>query len=184
MTPKRRQICRPLARGSKSAFVRRCLKDGSFKKAITKGICTSLRREIALLTSDDVTSILRSKSSKTLNEFTWDSLLAEVRTVAPTLLSILQGCCKTRKLRKNQDAIVGVLVAILCKHRRSTASLVQRLTSLILYSGHASKKVYSCLYGLISLNIVIQVIIIIMTSRYLLASRRLDYAFHIEQLSS
>jgi hypothetical protein len=142
MTPRRRRICRLLARGSKSAFTRGCLKDGSFKKAITKGICTSLRREIALLTSDDVTSILLSKSSKVLNEFTWDGLLTEVKRVSPTLLSILQGCCKTKNLRKNQDAIVGILVAILCKHRRSTASLVQRLVSLILYSGHTSKKVY------------------------------------------
>ena len=107
VTPRCRLICQPLARGSTSAFVRRCLQDGSFKKAITKGICSSLRREIALLTSDDVNSILRSKSSKTLNEFTWDSLLAEVRKVSPTLLSILQGCCKTRKPRKNQDAIIG-----------------------------------------------------------------------------
>ena len=139
MTPWCRRICRPLARGSKSAFARRCLKDGSFKKATTKGICRSLRREIALLTSDDVTSIY-PKSSTTLNEITWDRLLAEVRRVSPTLLSVLQSCCKTRKPRKNHDSIVGVLVAILCKHRRPTASLFQRLVSLILYSGHASKR--------------------------------------------
>ena len=125
MTPRRRRICRPLARGSKSAFAIRCLKDGSFKKAITKGICRSLRREIALLTSDDVTSILRSKSSTTLNEFTWDRLLAEIRRVSPTLLSVLQSCCKTRKPRKNHDSIVSVLVAIICKHSRPTASLFQ-----------------------------------------------------------
>lgn len=141
MTPRRRQLCRPLARGSKTAFARRCLKDRSFKKVITKGMGTLLRRDIAHLTSDNLSSILLNKSSDTLNEFTWDGLLAEVKSAAPTLFKILHGCTKTKKVKKNQNAIIGVLVAIVCKHRRPTSSLVQRLISLILYSGHASKRV-------------------------------------------
>ena len=100
-----------------------------------------MRREIAHLTSDNMASILNSTSSDILNEFTWDCLLAEVKSAAPTLLELLQGCTKTKKPRKNQNAIIGVLIAM-CKHRRPTSSLIQRLFSLILYSRHASMVVY------------------------------------------
>ena len=62
MTPRWRRICKPLARGSKSAFARRCLQDHAFKNAITKGKGISLRHEIARLNSDDVEAILRNKS--------------------------------------------------------------------------------------------------------------------------
>ena len=141
MTPRRRRICRPLARGSKTAFARKCLRDPSFRNAFTKGMGVSQRHEIARLNSDDVTSILRNKSSKVLNQFTWESLINEVKSVAPTLFHLLQSCTKTRKTRKNHDAIIGVLVSIICRHRRPAASLFQRLISLILYSGHASKRV-------------------------------------------
>ena len=140
MTPRHRQICRPLA-GSKTAFARRCLKDRSFRGVITKGMRALVRREIAHLTSDNMASILNSTSSHILNEFTWDDLLAEVKSAAPTLLELLQGCTKAKTPRKNQNATMGVLIAIMCEHRRPTSSLVQRLFSLILYSGHASKRV-------------------------------------------
>jgi hypothetical protein len=101
----------------------------------------SLRHEIACLCSDDMASILQSKERGTLTEFTWERLLTEVEEVAPTLLKLLQSCTKTRKLRKNHNAIIGVLVAIMCKHRRPKSSLFQQIVSLILYSGHAAKRV-------------------------------------------
>ena len=65
----------------------------------------------------------------------------EMKTRAPTLLYILESCTETRKVRKNKEAIVGLITAILCKHRRPSASLLQRIVSIILYSGHASKRV-------------------------------------------
>lgn len=141
MTPRRRQLCRPLARGSQRAFARKCLKDRCIGNMIVKGVGVSLRHEIARLCSDDRASILQSKERSTLKEFTWEKLLTEVEEVAPTLLKLLQNCTKTRKLRKNHDAIIGVLIAIMCKHRRSELSLFQQIVSLILYSGHTAKRV-------------------------------------------
>lgn len=142
MTPRRRRICRPLARGSRCAFARKCLTDYTIRNLIVKGLGRSLRHEIARLCSDDAVSILRDKASSSLEKFTWEKLLAEVKAVAPTLFKFLQSCTTTRKPRRNQDAIIGVLVAIMCKHRRPVSSLFQQLVSLILYSGHASKRVY------------------------------------------
>ena len=141
MTPRRRRICRPLARGSRSAFARKCLSDRTMRNFIVKGLGRCLQQEVARLCSDDTVSTLRSKASDSLKKFTWEKLLDEVRELAPTLFKFLQSCTKTRKPRRNQDAIIGVLVAIMCKHRRPMSSLFQQLVSLVLYSGHASKRV-------------------------------------------
>ena len=141
MIPQRRQLCRPLARGGRHAFARKCLKDRCIRNIIVKGMGVSLRHEIARLCSDDIASILQSNDRSTLKEFTWEKLLTELEEVDHTLLKLLQSCTKIRKLRKNHNAIIGVLVAIMCKHRRPKSSLFQQIVSLILYSGHAAKRV-------------------------------------------
>lgn len=147
MTPSRRRICKPLVRGSRCALARRCLKDRVVRKYITKGVGLSLQHEIASLCSDKVNSVLRDKSAQAIETFSWEAVIEEMKTRAPTLLSLLESCTKTKKARKNKKAVIGVIAAILCKHRRPTASLLQRLVSIVLYSGHASKSVsFSSLY--------------------------------------
>ena len=131
MTPRRRQICKPLARGSHCALARKCLRDNKVKKFITKGFGTLLHNDIASLCSDN------GGIRKNLTSLQWTNLLSLIKTKAPTLLSILQKCTKTKSERLNQNTIIGVLTSILCKHRRSSASLFQQVVSLILYSGHA-----------------------------------------------
>ena len=79
-----------------------------------------------------------------MKEFTWEKLLEEVKVLAPMLFRLLQSCTKMRKPINNQDAIVDVLVAIMCRHRHPVSYLFQRLVSLILYSGHMSKRVCKC----------------------------------------
>ena len=141
MTPSRRKLCRPLARGSRCALARRCMSDRVIRKYIVKGMGVTLRHEVAKLCSDDSTFVLRNKHPDMLKSFTWEGVLNEARELAPTLTDLLLSCTKTRKPRKNQKAIIGVLIAVLCKHRRPTLSLIQQIVSLILYSGHASKRV-------------------------------------------
>ena len=148
MTPTRRRICKPLIRGSRCALARQCLKDCVLRRYINKSVGVSLQHEIAGLCSDKVESILRDKSVRALETFKWDSVMEEMKTRAPTLLSILESCTKTRKVRKNRKAVIGIIAAILCKHRRPTASLLQRLISIVLYSGHASKSVSFYIYNL------------------------------------
>ena len=97
-----------------------------------------LRKEIATLCSNLVPSVLRDKSNDGLKSFQWKCLLDELQTHAPMLLEILKSCTK---VRRPQQAVIGVITAILCRNRRNSASLIQRLISVILYSGHASKMV-------------------------------------------
>ena len=52
MTPRRRQLYKPLARGSHCSLAQKCLQDHRVKKYITKGFGISLRKDIAGLCSD------------------------------------------------------------------------------------------------------------------------------------
>ena len=57
------------------------------------------------------------------------------------LLSILLDATRTRVPRANLHIVIGTCVAILLKHRNPKASLLQKIVSLVLYAGHASKQV-------------------------------------------
>lgn len=129
MTPSHRRICKPLVRSSRCA-ARQCLKDVRIRKYIIQCIGLILQNEIAALCSDKVTSVLRSHTAKSLENFSWEDVIGEMKTRAPTLLSLLEWCTKTRNPRRNTKIIVGFITAILCRHRRPTVS-----------SGHASKRV-------------------------------------------
>lgn len=102
-----------------------------------------LRSEIAAITSDNFKSITREKSRHSVKDFKHIkcSLLNEMERKAPTLLSLLKSCLKTKKPRSNTDAIIFVITSIMCKHRRPSACTFQRIISLILYVGHSSKQV-------------------------------------------
>ncbi len=86
---------------------------------------------------------------------------------SPTLLSILKSCTKVPRSNLGQQGLIGFITAILTKNRRSSASLVQRLISVILYGGHASKKVRECTYItciiITSLNNIILYIVHVLT---------------------
>ena len=139
--PTRKKICKTITRGSHVALARRCLENDDIRKCIIRGVSRMLRKEIATLCSNLVPSVLRDKSNNGLKSFQWKCLLDELQTHAPMLLEILKSCTKVRWPISQQQAVIGVITAILCKNRRNSASLIQRLISVILYSGHASKMV-------------------------------------------
>lgn len=105
------------------------------------GIGRIIRKEVGTLCSNDSQSILLDKSNGTLQTFQWKQLEDELATHSATLFSILKQGTKVSRASGQQQALIGVIIAIMCKHRRSSASLIQRLVSIILYSGHASKNV-------------------------------------------
>lgn len=145
MTPSRKGICKTIARRSHSALARRCLENSEIRKYILKGVSQLLKREIAVLCSDSIESVLRDKSNDALKSFKWKTLVNELSNHCPSLLTILRHCTKFPNIKSQQEAVIGVIVAILCKNRRASASLFQRIISIVLYGGHASKRV-SILY--------------------------------------
>ena len=136
LTPRRKHIGKAIAQGSRLSSATECLKEPSTKKYLLKNIGVLVRNELILMCSNRTDSILCKQSMTELCEFKWDSLLAKRRNNAPVFLSILSECMHTKSPRPNPDAVVGLCSALILKHRFSKMSLVQRLISLILYSGH------------------------------------------------
>ena len=148
LTPRRRNIIKPLARKSHTAAARNCLKDGKMRKHVINEVGRMLHKEIVSICSDTHLSLLENKSNEAMKSFSWEKLVAEFVSKTPILISLLKWCTKTKKSRANANIAIGLVVAILCRFRRPKYSLVQRIVSLILYSGHASKQVSSlCCIG-------------------------------------
>ena len=80
MTPTRRQIYKPLIRGSLCALTRRCLKDVGTSKYIIKRVGQLLRQEITSLCSDNFDSILHDKRISTVEGFSWGVITEEMKS--------------------------------------------------------------------------------------------------------
>ena len=65
--------------------------------------------------------------------------MSELKVYAPTLLSIFYACIGQNK--KNSEGVMGMCFAMLLKLCYSIMSLVQKMISVILLSGHTSKQV-------------------------------------------
>lgn len=89
----------------------------------------------------NVDSILRQTSCESLSNFQWTDLIGELQKYAPTLMTVLKACTKTRRHRRNRNGVIGMCAAMLLKFRYNRMSLVQKLISTILYTGHSGKQV-------------------------------------------
>ena len=137
LTPSRKHLGKAVARKSQQVIAVETLKN-----PVTRRVLSLIGREIQeikAMSSDKTHSIL---STESLKEFEWRTLLEELHTNAPVLVGILQAATKTRVTRLNGGAIVGMYASILMKHRNPKMNLLQKIVSLVLYSGHAFKQVY------------------------------------------
>ena len=92
-----------------------------------------LNKEVSAMCSDNFNSVLMRKSKISLEELDFGVIIKELERQAPTLLSLLNRCLKTKIPRINADLIVVMITGLICKHRRPSCSLIQRLISMILY---------------------------------------------------
>jgi len=152
LTPSRKKVGKLVARGSKIAIANQFLKDLQLRKHIATKIGKIIHDEIGVMCSNKFGSVLRNQSVQT---FSCEAVVTEMKACAPTLLSVLQVCtnghkrpkCQTQKTNTSMpdsNTIISVCTAILCRHHRPSMSLLQRVVSLILYEGHSSKQVSVC----------------------------------------
>ena len=71
--------------------------------------------------------------------FSWDNFYNIVKAKAPTVCAFLDACLVSSS-RLDSKVVVGVCVAILDKARRASASLLQCIISIVLYSGYRGKR--------------------------------------------
>ena len=138
LTPSRKRIGKAVARSSKKAIAQECFKDPVTTKYVLDHLCGIIRREMKTMVADETNSILRNPGMEC---FTWDLIIEELGANAPNFLHLLHAMTKTKSVRKNRKAIIGVCASILLKHHYSKMSLVQKIISTILYAGHTSKQV-------------------------------------------
>lgn len=109
-----------------------------------------IRNEMKRMCSIKKPSMLRASTPEALASFDWNKLESELQLHAPSLFSILRSATtvnvppsKTRKksYRVKQCQVIGTCAAILLRHRNQSMNLLQRILSVLLYNGNASKQV-------------------------------------------
>ena len=134
-------MCKLLTRGKPKSIIDQCFKDTRYRIHAIEATGRLIHRELMKLCKDDSNSILMSQDSAKLQTFSWSNVLDEAKIHCPSLLYLLRLLTITRTPRSNTDAIIGFILSILCKFRRPSMNLPQKIISLILYNGHSSKQV-------------------------------------------
>ena len=125
------------------------MNDSKIRKRIVQLVGDRIRKEMKTMCGLSSISLLRDFTPERLRSFQWEDLVDEMQQNAPTMLEILRGCV-ARKERKSRlgrlyrvkdESIIGVCAAILLRHQNPQMNLIQRIVSLLLYSGHAPKQV-------------------------------------------
>lgn len=120
------------------------------RKHVIRALSGEIQKELTTMVSKKNGSILRDMSRDGYAKFSWDSLITELEKHAPVLLQFLTGCVHVqrrvrKKVKKNcspkKNSIVGLCAAILLRNRNTHMNLFQRIISVILDAGHASKRV-------------------------------------------
>ncbi len=143
-----------VGRKNRASIARQVMKDRKMKTHIVDILAKRVQKEMAVMCSKKTSSTLRSAKPEALENFSWDTLVAEVETHAPTLLQVLRGIAdvkhrvrkgskpKLKSTRPSNTAVVGVCAAILLRHGNVHTNLLQKMVSLLLSGGHASKQVH------------------------------------------
>ena len=136
----RRRICGPLIRSNFQSFATNVLKNVSAKKALLDALGRMLQKEVLSLCSTGSKSVLAEIPSKDLSGVV-QKIISEMQARAPTLLLLLGRAMKTRRPRPNTSMMMAFITSMMCKHRKASVCLLQRLVSLILFHGHSTKQV-------------------------------------------
>lgn len=135
-----KKIGKSLARGTKVGLLHRLLQSTGMKQHAADSLAQIVRREVQTLCSDTFASVFRERSQESMEHFSWDILLSELQIAAPISTRMLQACMTTKQAATATPVLV-MFMAMLLKYRNSKMNMVQAMVSLILYAGHAGKKV-------------------------------------------
>lgn len=137
LTPSRQAMAKALGRRKHHSFAKHAVHDIMTRSYIVKHLGKIIKGELRNLCSS---SILLNKDRKALSTFNWDDIIQECQCKSPVLYGLFEYCLP-KAMGLDSQVIVGTCICVLAKARRSSASLLQRIVSLILYQGHAGKQV-------------------------------------------
>lgn len=142
LTPSRQALGKALGRRKHNSFAKHAVHNVVTRSYIVKHLGKIMKVELHNLCSN---SILLNKEREALPIFSWDDITHELKLKSPLLHAVLESCLP-KAMGHDSQVIIGTCICVLAKSRRFSASLLQRVVSLILYQGHAGKQVskYLC----------------------------------------
>ena len=130
-----------------------CFEDPELRKFIVSKIGTIIHDKLQQMCSNQFKSVLKSQDPAVMTTFKCKQVINEMELCSPTLLQILTKCTTFRRTRKKeadekskvkqswnikQQSLIAMCVSMLCKFRRPSMCLMQKM---ILQGGHSSAKV-------------------------------------------
>ena len=144
LTPSRKVAAKAIAHKSFKKLADECLSDKRKGYYIVSKIGREIRTEMKNLCSKQ--SVLCSQSADHLRDFHYNNIYAKIKEKASCFFTFLMEATKTRTPRHNRIAVVCLCAMVVLKLRFKKINLLQKVVSLILYSGHCSKQVYVMRY--------------------------------------
>ena len=164
LTPSMKKLAKSIGRHDPNSIARQVMSHSRVKTAVIKKMSRVVCREMEDMCKINTHSILRDSSPETLKAFNWDVLIHELNSKAPTFIQLLQGFLHTKKRRRSyrcppkksnqtpEKIVIGVCASIILRHRNIHMNLLQRLVSVVLYSGHTNKQVCIVIALIIACN--------------------------------
>lgn len=161
LTSSLKRLGRSVGLRSRKSIARQAVMDDGICQKVVRYLGPKISKEMKAMCSIKTNSILRSRDPLSLEQFQLQTIVNEMQHVAPKTLSLLRSCLASRKPSKATnvkskgrtksrvfecDNVVAVCCAILLRGRSQRMNLLQRIVSLILYSGHSSKRVCYCMF--------------------------------------
>jgi hypothetical protein len=143
MTPSRKAIVKGLVRKQAPTFARTTWSSEKYRTQILRYHSLKLKEEAkTLCSSTGDTCLLRSKLTDSILTIDWEALHRELCDKAPLLMSVLESVTPTKR-QPCKKAALCMCASVLLFARTKNMSLIQRVISILLYAGHASKQVYT-----------------------------------------
>ena len=154
-----KRIGKSVGRRNPGSIARQVMAHRRVRNAVLKVTTSIVQKEMKEMCKRSNPSILRNKSPAAMETFNWDLIISELKARAPTLLQLLKGFVEVKQRRVSakgkarqlpDNATISICSAILLRHKNQHMNLLQRIISMILYSGHTNKQASSFIEAVIT----------------------------------
>jgi hypothetical protein len=151
-------LAKSISQMNRLSIARNAMKDAKIRTYILGILKTDIHREMNAMCAISRKCVLRQKSKKSIACFSWDKVYSELLKYAPTLHSVLKACVEVKRpkrprlkpgiqivdQKKRNVIVISMCGAIFLRNKNMHMNLFQKVVSLLLHSGHASKQVSIC----------------------------------------
>ena len=153
---KLKTLTRSIGRLNYGSIARQAMKVEKIRSKVLTILALTIQKELTEICAKKNLSLFRDAAPDSVKSFSWGALIAELENRAPIFTQVLRGIVQVKRRtrvsrtprkkgkkpsRPSDEAIIGVCAAVMLRHRNVHMNLVQRIISLVLHNGHASKQV-------------------------------------------